>query len=141
MAEDFYKQTLAEISLYFNVSDACAMYMFHRAKRSKRKDDSYMKWSLQLQNALVKSDKSLGLNWESIHFGLESKELLFYGINIYELSSVETFRWISSDSSKVIAPADAITRDDNEWITVKPKKDKSKKKNIQYKFTSVGIIV
>ncbi len=140
MAEDFYKQTLAEISLYFNVSDACAMYMFHRAKRSKRKDDSYMKWTLQLQNALVKSDKSLGLNWESIHFGLESKELLFYGINIDELSSVETFRWVSSDG-KVNDTNDAITQDDNEWITVKPKKDKSKKKNIQYKFTSVGIIV
>lgn len=119
MASKFYQQTIKDIQLYFGVSETCAMYLYHRAKRSKRKDETFLEWNIKLQNALVKADKCLGINWEKIHFGTEETELLTHGIDVNEMDN-NVFKW---------------TEEENEgWISVKKKKH-------NYRFLHTGLII
>ena len=87
-----YQATLDLIRDYFGVSDTCASYLYHRSFRSKRKDDKYMLWNVKLQNALIKADKCLGLDWTALQFGQEYEELAKHGILVDEMED-SVFKW------------------------------------------------
>ncbi len=126
MASNNYKCNIDDISEYFGVSEKCAQYMYHRAIRSKKKDDKYIQWNIRIQNAIVKADKCLGIEWEKVIFGKESEEFSLHGILIDEMPD-DILRWNKSEEE---------LKPDTEWITVAYKKKKIKPK---FKFT--GIIV
>ena len=129
---EIYTSSLQSISNYFGVSEMCSLYLFHRAFRSRRKDAKYMKWSTQLQNALVKVDKCVGVNWDTIYFGYESKLLEQHGIVISEMPE-GVFRWPEERVriAKLHAKANT-TPDDDGWSTV-TKKSKLRKPKVNYK--------
>ena len=110
----YYENTLADIRSHFGVSQECAKYIFHRVIRHRKKDEKYIEWTLQLQNALVKADKCLGLNWDSLIFGKEEEQLATHGIHLKEMENT-VFKWTADTSES-----------DDEWTTVK-KKRKPKK--------------
>lgn len=113
-----YSQSIDAIKKYYGVSDLCAMYLFHRAFRSRRnEEDKYLEWSAKLQNALVKADKCLGLEWEKVLFNQEQEELSKHGILIDEQCN-EIFRWV--DDKQQEDPLD-------EWSVVSRKKIKKHK--------------
>jgi hypothetical protein len=102
MSSNFYKNNIKEISEYFGVTDVCAKYLYHRALRSTRKDESYLDWNVALQNALVKADRCLGIEWDKILFGEEEELLNLYGVDIIPNDNT-VFRWDVEESEwKVI---------------------------------------
>ena len=72
------------ISEYLGISKEAALYIYLRKKRSwkKHNDHKYLRWSIQLQNALVKADKCIGFDWQKLQFGEEETELIKHGITI-----------------------------------------------------------
>ncbi len=112
-AADKYATTIAEIQEHFGVSIECAKYVFHRAVRNRKKDDKYLLWTVQLQNALIIADKCLGINWDSLVFGQEEDKLALQGIHIKDMSN-SVFQWSISDTN------------DNEWTTVAKKRKKKR---------------
>ncbi len=102
--------------------------MYHRALRSKRSDNNYVEWNIQLQNALVRADRCLGIIWEKVIFGREYEELTLHGIDINEMPNY-VFKWNLGNAYGNNA--------DIEWKTVERKK--SKKKNLKFKFTGIFI--
>jgi hypothetical protein len=125
---DFYKSDILLIGKYFGVSDECASYLYHRSFRCKRKDNKYMPWDIKLQNAIVKADKCMGLNWNNIHFGQEYDEFANHGIIIEEMSD-KVFKWINNDNSNDNSNANSNDNSNdnrNKWITVSRKKKKKK---------------
>jgi len=113
MATDRYSATINEIQQYFGISSDCAKYLFHRALRCRKKDDTFLEWSLALQNAIVKADKCLGINWDTIIFGQEEELLAVHGIHLKEMTK-SVFRWSE------------VLDDSNEWKVVTKKKKKMK---------------
>ena len=75
---------IKSISEYLGVSKEASLYIYLRKKRSmkKKSDPKYLRWSIQLQNALVKADKCIGFNWKNLQFGQEENELIKHGIAI-----------------------------------------------------------
>ncbi len=92
MASEHYRLAISELEEYFGISQVCAQYLFHRALRARRKDDKYLPYTLKLQNALIKADKCLGINWERVMFGYEAQNLLVHGIIIDDMPDI-VFRW------------------------------------------------
>lgn len=127
MASAHYAKAINDIQEYYGVSKSCALYLYHRAHRSLRKDASYMPWNIKLQNALIMADKCIGINWDKISFGHEENNLHTHGINIDEMSDVP-FRWIDENSN-------------NEWKIVSNKKKQKKNNKLCLSFTYVGLIV
>jgi hypothetical protein len=74
--------------VYFNVSKDAAKYMFHRRRMGypwkKNTDDNYLKWSIPIQNAFVKSDNLDVIDWKSVIFTNDIKILEENNINIEE---------------------------------------------------------
>jgi len=131
MASEKYQATIKELTEYFGVSQICAQYLYHRALRSKRKDDRFLPWNIKLQNALVKADKCLGINWEKVFFGQEEEYLLLHGIKVDDqLNAV--FRWTALEESE---------ESDPEWTLVvnKKKSKRAKNKNHAIKANTVGV--
>lgn len=118
-----YRDTLNLIKQYYGVSDICASYMHHRSFRSKRRDDKYLEWTCKLQNAVVKADKCLGLDWTRVQFGSEEDEFSRHGIIIAEMPDT-IFKWTVED------PIECKTNNtddlDDTWTTVTRKKQKKK---------------
>lgn len=105
------EQIIKAIEDYFRVSHACAQYLYYRAYRGKRADpNKYIKFTLQIQNAIVIADRALGINWNEIHFESESDELDGFGISIDEQSNETVFRWDQDTHS--------------EWTTIVNKKSR-----------------
>jgi hypothetical protein len=129
MATDHYKKTISSIEEYYKVSNVCAKYLYHRALRCKRKDESYMYWDIKLQNAIVLADRCLGIEWEKMLFGKEEDLLLSHGIRLDEMEDT-TFRWDMEDNDE--------KEEDNDdgWtkVTKKPKKNNSS-------FINIGLIL
>jgi hypothetical protein len=109
---EYYHICLNSIKNYFGVSDLCSAYLYHRSFRGKRRCSKYMCWHIKLQNALVKADKCLGIDWNNIKFGLEDVELKQHGIVVDEMLN-DVFRWYEEKIIKVV---------DDGWTTVVNKK-------------------
>ena len=121
MASEHYMKSIREMQEYFGISKVCAQYMFHRALRAKRTDEKHMPYTLQLQNALVKADKCLGINWERVFFGQEEDNLMSHGIKIQDQDDQVVFRW-----GWVEVNQESQQEDDPEWTVVgKKKKEKT----------------
>lgn len=136
MATEYYNKAISEISEYYGVSKICSMYLYHRALRSKRSDSTYMMWNVKLQNALVKADKCIGLDWNKILFGNEEENLRTHGISVDEMSET-VFKWVDDD---VKALTSETTEDNDGWQTV-IKKKKNKNPIRKYNFTYAGLFV
>lgn len=117
MASEHYMKSIREMQEYFGISKVCAQYMFHRALRAKRTDEKHMPYTLQLQNALVKADKCLGINWERVFFGQEEDNLMSHGIKIQDQDDQVVFRW-----GWVEVNQESQQEDDPEWTVVRKKK-------------------
>ena len=129
---ELYKACIDSISKYFGVTNDCASYLYHRSFRSKRKDDKYLDWNIKLQNAIVKVDKCMGIDWTNVYFGIEEKEFSNHGIIIDEMDE-KVFRWgVSSDLCDLQDNQDVINDDTSsqKWVTVSHKKKKNKNNNI-----------
>ena len=146
------------IQQYFHVTEPCALYLYYRSFRSKRIDDKYLPWDIKIQNAIVKADRCLGLDWKTVMFGLEDNIFSSHGIIIDEMDT-RTFRWDIYDND-IINPItdtiiDTITKPiidtvtelkqngilDNDidgWVTVgQGKKAKKKEKSRSNKLLSL----
>ena len=77
-----------------------------------------MSWDVKLQNAIVKADKCMGLDWSNLHFGEEEKQFSSLGILIDEMDE-KVFRWASDDLN--------TTTPSSEWQTISYKKKPKKK--------------
>ena len=113
-------QMLQSIMNFYNVSEECADYLYTRASRSKRKGLKYMPWNIQLQNAIVKADKCLGLEWDKLQFGQEAETLKYRGIIVNEMPII-IFKWNKNCTLN--------EEELNEWTTVINKKNKKKNRN------------
>lgn len=113
MSSDRYIKSICELQKHFGISKVCAQYLFHRALKAKKSNDNQMAYSLQLQNALVKADKCIGINWEHIYFGQEINNLATHGIKISEQDSNKVFRWVEEFNQN------------SDWVIVSNKKKKS----------------
>ncbi len=118
------------ISEYYGVSETCASYMYHRAYRSRRRDEKKMYFNLKLQNALVKADKCLGIEWEKIYFDTEVEQLEEFGITLDDQPDT-VFSWNEESDSKK-------TESNDEWITVVSKKKRKPEDN---KFTKKDLLM
>ncbi len=89
------------ISKYFGISKDAALYIYLRKKRTwKRLDDpKYLRWCIQLQNALVKADRCIGFDWKKLQFGEENLELTKHGITIGSAKEVPMVNEKKSDWS------------------------------------------
>jgi hypothetical protein len=112
------------ISTYFDVSEQCAAYMYYRSLRGIRNDHKHMDYTIQLQNAIVKVDKCLGVDWAKINFDQEADEFAGHGILIDEMDEI-VFRWVQEI-------------EDDGWTPVTNRK---KKNNIISTMRKVGIFV
>ena len=121
---ELYKTSLSSIGKYFGVSELCSLYLYHRSFRSRRKDEKHMQWNVKLQNALIKADKCLGIDWNDIRFGEEVKNLESHGIIVDEMPNT-VFKWTDDDEEEEKAKPAA---DADGWTTVTSKKRKKKKK-------------
>ena len=117
------------ISNFFNISKECSIYIYYRFKRSLRKpnDKKYLFYSIQFQNALVRADKTLGIDWLTLDFANELCTLEKNGIDIEEQDN-KVFRWGVIDID--VVDVDQV----NSWQTVSHKKIRSTNKNIVAKF-------
>ncbi len=83
-----------------------------------------------MQNALVKADKCLGINWDKVYFGYEEQNLLAHGINVNDMDST-VFRWTAdpqnNDASDNTDELQNNEKNESEWITVSRKKKKKEK--------------
>jgi hypothetical protein len=79
-----YNDKIRTIESYFGISNNASKYMFHRRRRGipwKTDDDaSYLKWTIQLQNALIKADNILEFDWVNLRFNTDIQTLLENGI-------------------------------------------------------------
>lgn len=136
---------LIAIQNRFGVSKECASYLYYRSFYSKKKDVRYLPWHIKLQNALVKADHCIGLEWEKITFGNEEEQLLEYGINVEDMPN-DVFRFINESENPEESPEDKNTDDngDTGWQVVKSssrRKKQNKYKNTErYLITYSGLI-
>lgn len=114
------KNICNQIQEKYGVSKQCASYLYYRALRSKRKDDKYMDFNVKLQNALVKLDKCLGVEWSKILFDKEIEQLKGFGIFIDE-QETEPFSW-----KETVA---------DEWTVVS-----NKKKSSMSSLSKIGLV-
>lgn len=122
------EQIIKAIEDYFGISRECAQYLYYRAYRGKRADPTkYLKFNLQLQNAIVLADKALGINWNEIHFGNEYHDLIKFGILVEYQSEDTVFRWNQEVQS--------------EWITVVNKKSKRNQSNQMILIKKPGLFI
>jgi hypothetical protein len=94
MASEHYVKSIHEMQEYFGISKVCAQYLFHRALQARKTYEKHLPYTLQLQNALVKADKCLGINWECVFFGQEEVNLMTHGIKIHDQDNKIVFRWV-----------------------------------------------
>jgi hypothetical protein len=142
-AVDNYSQNINDICEYFGVSQVCARYLYHRAIRSKRHDETYLPWSIKLQNALVKADKCLGVEWDKIMFGNEEIMLKNYGIIIDEMDE-QVFRWTPKEDEPDVKATKSDVADVDPWQVVTKKKistGKPKKGKLRFNFMYSGICI
>jgi len=130
------KTYIKEIKKYFGVSEECAKYMYYRSRRSTihPRSPRYLYWDLALQNALVKLDKILGVNWDKLIFGKEKDQLLEQGID-FDYTETKTIIWNNqnadeSDNFKESGEGRS-SEESGKWNLVNKKK---------YKFTKLNII-
>lgn len=133
----YHTKKIADLQVHFGVSNECAKYIFYRSIRHKKRDNKYIEWTLQLQNALIIADKCLGINWDALIFGQESDVLATHGIHVKDMGTT-VFRWTAGfdtagvdTADKTADSANTDTREDSgesaeKWITV-TKKRKPKK--------------
>lgn len=117
-----YESSLKHIAKYYGVSNECASYLYYRAFRSRRKDDRYMAWTVKLQNAIVKADKCLGIDWEKVYFGEEEDNLSHHGIVIDEMED-KVFRW-NEDADNDQDSNSNTSSNNSEWTIVRKKTKK-----------------
>jgi hypothetical protein len=81
-----YKDNIQTISSYFGISEDAARYIYHRRRRGfpykKETDPYFLKWCVQLQNALIKADMLDNFNWTDLKFGEDVDVLLANGIKV-----------------------------------------------------------
>jgi hypothetical protein len=81
-----YNENLIAIEQFFHVSKKCAKYMYHRRRRgypyNKNKNENYIIWTIQLQNALIKADLLIEWDWSNIIFQNDIKTLQDHGIYV-----------------------------------------------------------
>ena len=81
-----YKDNIQTISSYFGISEDAAKYIYHRRRRGfpykKETDPYFLKWCVQLQNALIKADMLDNFNWTDLKFGEDVDVLLSNGIKV-----------------------------------------------------------
>ena len=116
------------ISNFFNISKECSIYIYYRFKRSLRQpnDKKYLFYSIQFQNALVRADKTLGIDWLTLDFANELCTLEKNGIDIEEQDN-KVFRWGVIDIDVVDVNANLTVEEVTEptqQVKVKSKKTK-----------------
>jgi hypothetical protein len=130
---ELYNKSLKAIEEYFGVSRICAGYLFHRAFRSRRRDEKHLEWNIQLQNAVVKADKCLGLEWDKVEFAKEQDEFSKHGIIIDEMDN-SVFRWVSEeDDDDYKSPEEQSS----EWTVVSRKRKKTSNRK---KIRNIGLL-
>ena len=71
------------ISSYFNVSKACATYMYYRRRRGfpykEPNDPRFIEWSMQCQNMFVRLDKE-DINWDELEYKKDIQQISDMGI-------------------------------------------------------------
>ena len=123
MTDKKYNDNLDLIKEYYGVSNECAEYLFYRSYRSKCKGLKFLKWNIKLQNAIVKADKCIGINWNNLIFGQEENDLCVYGIDVSKIDN-DTFRWCIHNEKDYIK--------NDEWtIVINKKQNFNKFKKIQ----------
>lgn len=114
-----YNDKIKTIMSYFGVSEDAAKYIFHRRRRGfpwkNDGDVNYLKWTIQLQNALIKADELAIFDWGNLKFNQESKILMENGINIED--QPKTIQ-VNLNSDKL----QDIKEDDEGWALVTNKK-------------------
>lgn len=140
-----YERNVQAVGLYYGVSNETARYMFHRAKAVEK----YGPWTLQLQNAIVKSNELLTpIRWKQVEFGHEVEALKKHGIIVEDMDNDSTLclkpkitddNKENSDVKTVDNPTQTNGLDKNEksvvddanddsgWTTVVKKKKRPKK--------------
>jgi len=82
-----------------------------------------MSWNVKLQNAIIKADKCLGIDWNEIRFGEEVKNLEGHGIIVDEMPNT-IFKWTENDEEEKNSKSEP---DADGWTTIVKKRKKKKK--------------
>jgi len=129
---------LLAIKKYFNISEECSIYIYYRFLRSlkNKNNKKYLPWSIEFQNALIKADKTLGINWITLDFTNELNTLEQHGIDIDDQDN-NVFRWVDTsdykDTNTDHKDTD-VSDESHQWKTVTYKKIRSNDKQIVKKF-------
>ena len=137
-----YKDKIDAIKTYFGISNEAAKYMYHRRRHGapfKKEDDkSFLKWNIQLQNALVRADKITNFNWGKLVFNSDLEQLLTYNIDVNCQPHTIIKNSISSNRPKLSDKEsldnnnldESSSSDDGEWTVVSTNKGKLARKHL-----------
>jgi hypothetical protein len=122
-----YNEKINAICVYFNISKDTARYIYHRRRRGfpcKRIDDpKFLRWSIPIQNAFVKSDVLNTIYWNDVSFDNDLKILNDAGIVVDETN---TDVYINEINYKQIE----VENKDDGWTIVTSKKTHSGQKQL-----------
>ena len=135
-----YNDKLNIISEFFGVSYPCAKYMYHRRRKGhpykKNEDDGYLKWDIQIQNALVSGD-SYNIDYKNLNFNNDINEMYkMYEIDIDKESKfiVKQNKIMQTDKKKSKIRdsdiSDHTDDNDGEWNVITTKKTLHDKKKL-----------
>lgn len=117
-----YNDKIKTIISYFGISENAAKYMFHRRRRGfpwKTEDDiKHLKWTIQLQNALIKADTLPNFDWVNLKFANDIQLLMESGINVDDQPNVVNIKKVINEE------------DNNGWTVVTKKKSNLIQKHI-----------
>lgn len=141
-----YKNKINLLVLYFGISESAAKYMFHRRRRGhpfkKEEDNTFLRWTVQLQNALIEADKQDCIKWGKLKFADELQVLADNKIDVVAQSRSVAFskpkQFTNANLTRKGRPAsvnkiynkDLDTNDDNDWTVVTNSRNKTDDKQI-----------
>lgn len=132
-------ECIAFIMRYFNVSELCAQYMYHRAYRSKMYGANYLPWDTLLQNAIVRADRHPNFDWNAMQFGEERDYLIGEGFSFGDVPS-KTFRW-DDEPRRTTHAGWSLVIDKRKIKAHRQKQNKLRKKlSKNYVFTHRGLL-
>jgi hypothetical protein len=86
-----YNDKINAISSYFGISDSAAKYMYHRRRRGfpykNVTDNSFLEWTIKLQNAFIKADQIAAFDWSILKFDKDIKILSVNGVDVNDQSN------------------------------------------------------
>ena len=128
-----YNDKIKNISSYFGISVEAAKYMYHRRRRGfpwkNENDGNFLKWNIQLQNALIKADNLAVFDWTSLKFNNDVNTLKENGIIVDEQPKT-IYRNKSNDNQESNKDIDEEEDDGGGWTVVTKKENNSIQKQI-----------